>query len=128
MYILHIIYLLLLFYRILFDSKNGYLVVYCILKKLLLLEMNVCIIKIILNFVDKQSLDSLIVNKTQFESLLRDLLLVKQYRVEVYTNKGNRGPTAWTLEYKVCLPHKFKPILMSTWYSLLLLSIKSLCI
>lgn len=48
----------------------------------------------------KDTLDSLILNKSQFESLIRDLLLVKQYRVEVYTNKGNKSPTSWTLEYK----------------------------
>ncbi|XP_014246973.2 DNA mismatch repair protein Msh2-like [Cimex lectularius] len=49
---------------------------------------------------DSDSLDSLILNKSQFESLIRDLLLVKQYKVEVYTNKGNKNPNSWTLEYK----------------------------
>ncbi|XP_014279145.1 DNA mismatch repair protein Msh2 [Halyomorpha halys] len=46
------------------------------------------------------TLESLNLNKSQFESLIRDLLLVKQYRVEVYTSKGNKAPSTWTLEYK----------------------------
>jgi hypothetical protein len=49
----------------------------------------------------KETLDSLILNKSQFETLVRDLLLVKQYRVEVYISKGGKSTTNWTLEYKV---------------------------
>ncbi|KAL1131589.1 hypothetical protein AAG570_011203, partial [Ranatra chinensis] len=46
------------------------------------------------------SLDSLIVNKSQFETFVRDLLLVKHYRVEVYVNKGSKSGSNWALEYK----------------------------
>lgn len=46
-----------------------------------------------------ETLDYLSLNKSQFETLVRDLLLIKQYRVEVYLNKG-KGPGNWTLEFK----------------------------
>ncbi|XP_073986421.1 DNA mismatch repair protein spel1 isoform X2 [Rhodnius prolixus] len=45
------------------------------------------------------TLDYLCLNKSQFETFVRDLLLIKQYRVEVYTNKG-KGPGSWILEFK----------------------------
>lgn len=44
---------------------------------------------------DKKT-ESLALNKNQFETLVRDLLLVQQYRVEVYAGRGNE----WSLEYK----------------------------
>jgi len=36
------------------------------------------------------------VNKNQFEKLVKELLLEKQYRVEVYVGRGNE----WKLQYK----------------------------
>uniref|UniRef100_A0A146KK08 DNA mismatch repair protein MSH2 n=2 Tax=Lygus hesperus TaxID=30085 RepID=A0A146KK08_LYGHE len=48
----------------------------------------------------KDALDSLILNKNQFESYVKDLLLVKQYRVEVYTNPGKKSQSSWNLEFK----------------------------
>ena len=50
-------------------------------------------------FLGDDRLESVTINKSAFESILRDLLLVKHYRVEVYKNKG--GKTEWNLAYKV---------------------------
>uniref|UniRef100_A0ABD2WUW8 DNA mismatch repair proteins mutS family domain-containing protein n=1 Tax=Trichogramma kaykai TaxID=54128 RepID=A0ABD2WUW8_9HYME len=45
-------------------------------------------------------IDSVILNKNTFESFVRDLLLVKQYRVEVYVNQKTTKNQDWTIEYK----------------------------
>lgn len=50
-------------------------------------------------FTGKDKLESLVVNKANFEAYVRDLLLVRQYRVEVYT--GGTKTNNWTLQYKV---------------------------
>ncbi|XP_075226942.1 DNA mismatch repair protein spel1 [Lycorma delicatula] len=42
----------------------------------------------------------IVLNKSQFESFIRDLLLVKRYRVEIYVNKGTKTNQSWVLEYK----------------------------
>ncbi|XP_066599246.1 DNA mismatch repair protein Msh2 [Prorops nasuta] len=41
-----------------------------------------------------------ILNKNHFEAFIRDLLLVKQYRVEIYVNQGSAKNQDWILEYK----------------------------
>ncbi|BES93501.1 mutS homolog 2 [Nesidiocoris tenuis] len=48
----------------------------------------------------KETLDTMILNKNQFESYVKDLLLVLQYRVEVYSNPGKKSQSSWTLEFK----------------------------
>lgn len=39
-------------------------------------------------------------SKQQFESYVRELLLVKQYRVEVYVNQGSGKNQEWKVEFK----------------------------
>lgn len=46
------------------------------------------------------SLESLYLNKANFEAFVRELLLVKHYRVEVYFSKGGHKNNNWALEYK----------------------------
>lgn len=49
---------------------------------------------------DPYKTEGVILNKNHFESFIRDLLLVKQYRVEVYINQGTAKNQNWILEYK----------------------------
>lgn len=48
--------------------------------------------------VDVEPLDYLCLSKGNFEIILRELLLVKNYRVEVYTRSSRTNE--WTLEFK----------------------------
>uniref|UniRef100_A0A1B6KJA7 DNA mismatch repair protein MSH2 n=1 Tax=Graphocephala atropunctata TaxID=36148 RepID=A0A1B6KJA7_9HEMI len=48
----------------------------------------------------KDNLESLILNKAQFEGFVRELLLVKHYRVEVYSKPNKAANNSWTLEFK----------------------------
>ncbi|XP_050443074.1 DNA mismatch repair protein Msh2 isoform X2 [Adelges cooleyi] len=45
---------------------------------------------------DNETLESLIFNKANFEAYIKQLLLVNQYRVEIFINRGGK----WTLDYK----------------------------
>lgn len=52
-------------------------------------------------FPGNSQLPSVILSKPNFESFVRDLLLVKQYRVEIYSCKV-KSSNGWKLNYKVC--------------------------
>lgn len=51
-------------------------------------------------FTEPNKIEGVILNKNHFEAFIRDLLLVKQYRVEVYVNQGSAKNQDWIIEYK----------------------------
>lgn len=51
-------------------------------------------------FTEPNKIEGVVLNKNHFESFIRELLLVKQYRVEVYVNQGSAKNQDWIIEYK----------------------------
>ena len=57
----------------------------------------------LLCFSGERKVPSVILSKMNFESTVRDLLLVRQYRVEMYrASKGGKNTSSWELVAKVC--------------------------
>jgi len=51
----------------------------------------------------KNRLEYVVLNKSSFENTIRELLLVRHYRIEVYRPKSSgKNASDWTLAYKVC--------------------------
>ena len=57
---------------------------------------------VLCNLSGSSKVEYVTMSKMNFESWVRELLLVKQYRVEVYKNKGGKN-NDWSLSYKVSL-------------------------
>ncbi|XP_013138068.1 PREDICTED: DNA mismatch repair protein Msh2-like [Papilio polytes] len=50
--------------------------------------------------LEPDKLDYLVLSKGNFEILIRKLLLVRRYRVEIYVSEGSTKNNEWRLEYK----------------------------
>ena len=53
-------------------------------------------------YTGDHTLQSVSLSKAHFEAFLRDLLLVKQYRVEVF-RRVNNDQSSWKVEFKVSI-------------------------
>ncbi|CAG9859536.1 unnamed protein product [Phyllotreta striolata] len=49
---------------------------------------------------NQPQLSYICLNKSRFESILRDLLLLRQYRVEIFVKGPSKTANDWTLDYK----------------------------
>ena len=59
---------------------------------------------ICVHFTGERKVPSVILSKMNFESTVRDLLLVRQYRVEMYrASKASKNTSAWELVAKVTI-------------------------
>ena len=52
--------------------------------------------------VGDKRLAYVVLSRMNFESIVKELLLVKRFRVEVYCSKS-KGSNEWSLMYKVCI-------------------------
>ena len=55
-----------------------------------------------INIVGDKRLAYVVLSKMNFESIVKELLLVRRFKVEVYCSKS-RGSNEWSLMYKVCI-------------------------
>lgn len=62
------------------------------------LDLLLCVLVVL----GTNKLPSVVLSRPNFESFVRDLLLVKQYRVEVFVSKGKKN-SAWDVAYRVRL-------------------------
>jgi hypothetical protein len=54
----------------------------------------------VVKYLGSEKMPSVAIRRMLYESMLRDLLLVRQYRVEVYESKAPKG-SLWKLAKKV---------------------------
>ncbi|RUS70438.1 hypothetical protein EGW08_021801, partial [Elysia chlorotica] len=47
-----------------------------------------------------KKIESVVLSHMNFEAFARELLLVRQYRVEVYANKGSAKSNDWSISFK----------------------------
>ena len=55
-----------------------------------------------IDIVGDKRLAYVVLSKMNFESIVKELLLVRRFKVEVYCSKS-RGSNEWSLMYKVCI-------------------------
>ncbi|XP_056014068.1 DNA mismatch repair protein Msh2-like isoform X2 [Ostrea edulis] len=54
----------------------------------------------VIKYLGEKKLESITISKLNFESLAKELLLIRQYRVEIYKNKSGAKSNEWFIAYK----------------------------
>ena len=51
--------------------------------------------------IGTNKLESVLLNKANFEVFAKDLLLVKRFRIEIYQQNKSRAGSGWAIAFKV---------------------------